>query len=370
MTSMVSLVVNSQVRSHLPTYYYIPKASFPRGSRASILLCLQVTRDQEALTNIMFISLIVPLLCTQVLHVAAAPQPYNAAQQPFLTDSTRPPLELQADNLTVNHHAGFEEDSISYRPSWFTSVLLARRLLALSTSGAVSTIFPDPLPPSSHAPVSVAGHSISLREYIADCDEYLLPNSASQNSRTKSEGHEQDGEEEGGNPTFLALNVGTTFRNVRAGSNNLSLSIDWWDHVYDAGPVYPGFPLSEAGLPRVTLLGYLEPYTNTSHVKHSSPSDGGTSALEECYLRAHPDAKAWLPGRKGSPHSSYWAKMVVTHVYWIGGFGDVQQIGWMNVTEWKGVRRSRSSDGIGDGRGWDDVRLPGESEQENTWSSR
>ncbi|RLL93703.1 hypothetical protein CFD26_103182 [Aspergillus turcosus] len=222
-------------------------------------------------------------------------------------------------------------------PSWFTSTLMARRLLALSRTGTVSTIFPDPLPANSHAPASVAGLSISLPEYIADCDEYLPAD--------VSNGGD-------GNPILLALRVSTTFRNTAAGSN-ISLAIDWWDHLNQTQPVVPGFPPSEAGLPRVTLLGHVEPF--------DTPVRGDTeAALEECFLRAHPDANAWLPGKPGAPHSSYWAKMVVEQVYWIGGFGGLQQIGWMNVTEWKGIRRVGSQPGVGDGRGWEDVRLPGE----------
>jgi hypothetical protein len=215
---------------------------------------------------------------------------------------------------------------------------MARRLLALSNFGVVSTIFPDPLPPRSHAPESVAGQSISLKEYFADCDE-ALP------SDTGNGGD--------GNPTFLALRIATTFRNTAAGSN-ISLSIDWWDHLNNTKPVFPGFPLSAAGLPRVTLFGYIEPF--------ETPVPSTTeAALRSCYVGAHPDAQVWLPGRPTSPHSSFWAKLVVTHVYWIGGFGGFQQIGWMNVTEWSGIRREKSLPGIGDGRGWQDVRLPGEN---------
>lgn len=219
------------------------------------------------------------------------------------------------------------------RPSRLTSVLMARRLLALSTSGVASTIFPENLPPNSRAPASLAGQSVSLREYIADCDEEITT-------------------DEAGNPTLLALNVATTFRNTAAGSN-ISLSIDWWDHLNDTKPIYPGFPLSPAGLPRVTLFGYVEPFPDPV------PSDT-REALEKCYLSVHPDARVWLPHRKGSPHASFWARLVVTQVYWIGGFGDVQQIGWLDVDDWKGIRREGSVDGVGDGRGWEDVRLPGE----------
>ncbi|KAL2827709.1 pyridoxamine 5'-phosphate oxidase-domain-containing protein [Aspergillus cavernicola] len=247
---------------------------------------------------------------------------------------------VERDAVFVDSDSGEnEEDKESiFAPSWWTSTLMARRLLALTTSGVVSTIFPDPLPPRSHAPANVAGQSISLKEYFADCDEALPTDT----------GNGGDG-----NPTFLALRVATTFRNTAAGSN-ISLSIDWWDHINKTKPVFPGFPLSAAGLPRVTLFGYIESF--------ETPVPRQTeAALRSCYVNAHPDAHVWLPGRPGSPHSSFWARMVVTQVYWIGGFGGFQQIGWMNVTEWNGIRRRGSLSGVGDGRGWEDVRLPGEN---------
>lgn len=230
------------------------------------------------------------------------------------------------------------EDALA-RPSWFTSALMARRMLALSSSGVIATVFPNPIPPSARTPSSVAGLPIGLREYIADCDG-ALPDEVSHGGN--------------GDPTILALRVATTFKNIGAGSN-LSLELDWWDHLADAGPVYPGLPDSPAALPRITLFGYLEPL---------ELSDSSSAILEKCFLGSHPDAKAWLPGVPGSPHASFWARLVVTQAYWIGGFGDVQQIGWMNVTEWKGIRRHGSLD-VGDGRGWEDVRLPGEKDNQN-----
>jgi hypothetical protein len=39
-------------------------------------------------------------------------------------------------------------------------------------------------------------------------------------------------------------------------------------------------------------------------------------------------------------------------VYWVGGFGDRNFIGWIPVEEWRAVRREE----------WEDVRLPGEGE--------
>lgn len=255
---------------------------------------------------------------------SAIPHPNNA--QAVLGENN-----AQLDSISPN------DAHVFIRPSWFTSALMARRLLALSPSGVISTIFP-PIGPSSRTPSSVAGLPIGLREYIADCDS-SLPDDLS---------HDDNGD-----PTMLALRIATTFKNIGAGSN-LSLELDWWDHLADAGPVYPGLPESPAALPRVTVFGYLDPLP--------SLSESAAASLEKCFLTSHPDAKIWVPGASGSSHASFWARLVVTQVYWIGGFGDVQQIGWMNVSEWKGVRRQGSLDGVGDGRGWEDVRLPGEKQ--------
>lgn len=265
-----------------------------------------------------------------------------------------PPMSL--DNITIGinriaENAGLPNidsdnavESSLRRPSWFDSVLMARRLLAKSSVGIASTVYQHSDSSSAntyHAPqpAGLQGVSISLPEYVADCSEI----NSSDNSND-------------GNPILLGLYVSTTFRNVAKGSN-ISLSIDWWDHLKDTDPLYPGFPLSEAGLPRVSLLGYVE-RLDLSAASSSVTKEG----VEECFFTVHPDAKVWAPGNPDSPHSGFWARMVVTQVYWIGGFGDLQQIGWMNITDWKGVGRYESDESIGDGsgRGWEDVRLPGE----------
>ncbi|OJK02017.1 hypothetical protein ASPACDRAFT_40839 [Aspergillus aculeatus ATCC 16872] len=259
-----------------------------------------------------------------------------------------------------------EEEREAYKaPSWFESTLLARRLLALSPTGTASTIFPSPLPANSrayaHIPEDVAGHSISLTEYLSDCEHALFPTTSSPSSSSSQENEEATGQ---GNPIFLALNVATTFRNTAHGSN-LSLSLSWWDHVNRTEPVFPGFPLSPAGLPRVTLLGYVEGIDFEAVARSTGRDrDEVEARLTECYLRAHPDSKAWLPHRKGAPHESFWARLVVQQVYWVGGFGGLQQIGWANLSEWRGIGRWGSAGDLGDGsrRGWEGVRLPGEDE--------
>ncbi|KAL1972560.1 hypothetical protein VTN31DRAFT_6974 [Thermomyces dupontii] len=245
--------------------------------------------------------------------------------------SDHPRFPVIGDKWAGSFDDGIPE-SLGY-PSWFTSALLARRLLALSSVGVVSTVYPSS--DSYRGPPGLEGVPISLPEYFADCPGVL------------------DHEEEG-NPIFLGLYVSTTFRNIASGSN-VSLAIDWWDQLNKTEPLYPGFPLSPAGLPRVSLLGYVERVD--SLIDEDTRRD-----LETCFLAAHPDAKAWLPGAPNTPHAGFWARMVVTQAFWIGGFGDLAQIGWLNMTEWKGIKQHRSAPEIGDGRGWESVRLPGEGD--------
>lgn len=79
-------------------------------------------------------------------------------------------------------------------------------------------------------------------------------------------------------------------------------------------------------MPRFSLIGYIEPIP-----KEQVEEDH----VEECFLSRHPDAKAWLPGN--AIHESWWGRLVVEEVYWIGGFGDRAYIGWIPRKEWEGV---------------------------------
>ncbi|OJD15933.1 hypothetical protein ACJ73_08931 [Blastomyces percursus] len=214
-------------------------------------------------------------------------------------------------------------------PNWDTTHLLARRLLALSTTGVLSTVYP---PSSSVHKTSLEGVPIGLPDYIADCandpsselTHFLGP----------------------GNPLILALNIGTTFRNTKAGSN-ISLSIDWWHQQPRAAGEHDGL-LTRAELPRLSLLGSLVPLEDLP--------DTTRTAAEKCFLAAHPDAEWWLPGHDDAAHSGYWAKLVVEEAFWVGGFGDRARIGWLFPETWRSVRR----DGEDGKQGWADVRLPGE----------
>ena len=159
--------------------------------------------------------------------------------------------------------------------------------------------------------------------------------------------------ESSGDPTILAINIATSFKNAAAGSN-ISLSLQWT-------PPYPpksrisffkkrekeAVPYSAANLPRFAILGYLE----------KIPQEEVESAdLGSCFTRLHKDARYWLPGN--SIHQSEWVRLVVQEVYWIGGFGDRAYIGWIPVEEWQNVSTKE----------WESVRLPGEKPGWKEWA--
>ncbi|EEH06275.1 conserved hypothetical protein [Histoplasma capsulatum G186AR] len=264
----------------------------------------------------------------------------RASQFPITPIEKAEPPNLQEVATGRSHTAslGNEDDPINKPeytfPSWDTTHLLARRLLALSTTGVLSTVYP---PSSSVHRTSLSGVPIGLPDYIADC------------------ANEPSSELEAllgpGNPLILALNIGTTFRNTKAGSN-ISLSVDWWHRQADGRTGVFGVGrdgvVGGAELPRLSLLGSLVPLEHLS--------DATRIAVERCFLDAHPDAKFWLPDHDNAVHSGYWAKLVVEEAFWVGGFGDRARIGWLDPETWKLVRR----DGNSGNRGWADVRLPGE----------
>lgn len=232
-------------------------------------------------------------------------------------------------------------------PTAYESAVLGRRILALTPLATLSTVFPttyaaptedaDGLPHAillEHRPANLGGVPVGMMDYIADC-------------------------EDAGNPTILAIKIATSFKNVEAGSN-ISVSVSWtppyppekrikssrwwWPWGGDEVQEYEPVPYSAANLPRFSLLGYLEPITE------------GIQDVQDCFVRTHPDAKYWLPGNR--IHESGWVRLVVTHVYWVGGFGDRAYIGWIDVADWHNVTREE----------WEDVRLPGEKKGWSEWS--
>jgi hypothetical protein len=166
--------------------------------------------------------------------------------------------------------------------------------------------------PLSSPPSSVASTPIGLPDYLADC-------------------------EDSGNPTLLALAISTSTRNARAGSN-VSLALSWWDSYFR---LTHHQPWSAANLPRASLVGYLE---------ELSPGDIDAHDIVACYTGVHRDSRLWLPGDSRAAHEGLWMRMVVQEVYWIGGFGDRNFIGWLDPKEWRRIRR----------QDWEEVKLPGE----------
>ena len=201
-------------------------------------------------------------------------------------------------------------------PTRYESTVLARRLLSLSDTGVISTVFPNNASDSNpRLPNGISSTPIALPDYIATCEEDSHP----------------------GDPTLLALTVSTTTKNAYAGSN-VSLALSWWDSYKE---LTGHDPRSAANLPRASLIGYLE---------EISAEDIQKEELVKCFTGVHRDSRFWLPGDKSSPHTGIWMRMVVQQVYWIGGFGDRAYIGWFDVDEWKGVQRKE----------WEAVSLPGE----------
>ncbi|KAI0195539.1 pyridoxamine 5'-phosphate oxidase-domain-containing protein [Xylaria flabelliformis] len=239
-------------------------------------------------------------------------------------------------------------------PTSYESAVMGRRILALTPLGNLATTFPadnDGYGAEENRPDGLGGMPHTLMEYVADCEDE-------------------------GNPTFLAINIETTFKNVRDGSN-ISLAQQWTPPYPPDKRIKsttttsaPGFlsrltnwlglgsdddddeppkevvPYSAANLPRFSLLGYIE--------KIDDPS--ATAALSKCFVEKHPDAKYWLPGNR--IHVSEFVRLVVQQIYWVGGFGDRAYIGWIPVDEWKSVTREE----------WESISLPGEKKGWKEWS--
>lgn len=278
-----------------------------------------------------------------------------------LNAATASPIEPRPDSD--------QQHPVQRKPTSYESAVLGRRILALSPLATLSTVFPSTSSSSGghedadaleNRPPNLGGVPIGLVDEIADC-----------------------GAEEEGNPTILAIKIATSFKNVAAGSN-ISIGVNWvppyppakrikssssppshnplswlsrwWSGTGDEDdgeaaalpPHYDPVPYSAANLPRFSLLGHLEDITPSTEAE--------AAGLQECFLKAHPDAKYWLPGNR--IHESGWVRLVVDEVYWVGGFGDRAYIGWIPAAEWRGVTREE----------WEAVKLPGEEKNWKEWA--
>jgi hypothetical protein len=262
--------------------------------------------------------------------------------------------------VAVELPRGLSSDPVDIEriPTSYESAVMGRRVMALSKLATLSTVFPDSssggateddVESSERRPAGLGGVPIGLMDYVADC-------------------------EEDGNPTILEIKIATSFKNVRAGSN-ITASYQWvppyppskrismlsrlsayvpFYHKGSASDTQQPLsapdtvPYSAANLPRFSLVGYLEPI---------NPDPLTAVHLSACFTSTHRDAKYWLPGNR--IHASSWARLVVTQVYWIGGFGDRAYIGWIPIEEWKNVTKEE----------WTSIKLPGEKKDWNEWSA-
>ncbi|KAK5175252.1 uncharacterized protein LTR77_000389 [Saxophila tyrrhenica] len=218
------------------------------------------------------------------------------------------------------------EDNDYHIPTVHESTVMARRIMRLSTIGTLVTSFPEhssnseELGTLENRPKEVEGSPIGLMEYYSDC------------------------EPDTGNPTVLAINIATPYRNFNDGSD-ISLGIRWWpkttNHYFSSSEDIPT-PHTPAALPRFSLHGRLEPISKTDLARHLVPA---------CFLKAHPDSILWQPGN--DIHTSQYMRLVVEHIYWFGGFGDRARIGWLPVEEWRNVTMEEL----------EAIRLPGEEKK-------
>jgi len=264
---------------------------------------------------------------------------------------TAEPVTGPPSHIASNPDASSQSALLSRIPTAHESAVLGRRILALTPLGTLATVFPSSSSSSDDAsaderrPAGLGGVPIGLMDYVADCEDE-------------------------GNPTILAINIASSFKNVRAGSN-ISLAQAWtpryapdkriksgaaslWEWLFgtedDNTPLdhhngADSVPYSAANLPRYSLLGYLE----------KIEGDDALKAVSSCFVKQHPDAKYWLPGNQ--IHESEFVRLVVTQVYWIGGFGDRAYIGWIDSADWKNISRKE----------WEAVRLPGEKKGWDEW---
>ena len=209
-------------------------------------------------------------------------------------------FDLQAQHVFTNPEPQLSSLRI---PTIHESAVQARRILNLSSIATLSTVFPSTSPSTlEERPGGLGGAPIGLMDYYASCGSRPY------------------------DPTILAISIATSFKNARAGSN-LTLSIRYHPPTMDHPPTDADdlWTYSPANLPRFSLIGYIEAL---------SPAEIEADDIESCFLRMHPDA-VWTPGNH--IHESWWARLVVEEVYWIGGFGDRAYIGWIPASEWRAV---------------------------------
>ncbi|KAF9201971.1 hypothetical protein BGZ49_007844 [Haplosporangium sp. Z 27] len=122
-----------------------------------------------------------------------------------------------------------------------------------------------------------------------------------------------------GTPLMLLSSIQVNVKNAKT-ANRVSLAIRKLPSQGEQGK-----PMAD---PRVTLLGHLVPLDEKKHAK-----------AEKCFVEKHPDAKWWLP-RNGF-HDFRWYNLEIKEIYYIGGFGGIHYIGWIDVATYYNQEQGR-----------------------------
>ncbi|KAF9579758.1 hypothetical protein BGW38_003858 [Lunasporangiospora selenospora] len=115
--------------------------------------------------------------------------------------------------------------------------------------------------------------------------------------------------DDSGTPLMLLSHLQINVQNART-RNAVSLAVRKLP-----APGERGNPMVD---PRVTLMGRLV----------DVPADKQAKA-EACFVAKHPEAKWWLPG--AGFHDFKWYTLDIQEMYYIGGFGGIHYIGWIDV---------------------------------------
>ena len=229
----------------------------------------------------------------------------------FLVVGVLPALSALPQPQYILNNPELRASTDFHIPSIHESAVQARRILNLSSIATLSTVFPSEskgvASDLENRPDNLGGSPIGLIDYYAVC------------------GPDRH------NPTVLAIDIATSFKNARAGSN-VTMSLRYHPPI-DRPPSDDIYTYSPANLPRLSLIGYIEPISRVEVEKYD---------VKQCFLSRHPDAEAWTPGNP--IHESRWGRLVVDQIYWIGGFGDRAYIGWIPPEIYRSVTEAEIRD--------------------------
>lgn len=184
----------------------------------------------------------------------------------------------------------------------YDAARFARALVDSDNAAAtLATVFPADHP-------TLAGMPFALMEYYASCHQ-------------------------NGSLTFIFMPISRNNQNILQSNTHLAT------FTVASHP-------ARAATNRVALMGDVTIMTN-AYIESSSAYRNNTQEVQEietCFLRRHPDAKWWLPGRK-PVHKAYWARFDPLTIYYVGGFGSEHYIGYIPLELYQRAGEGPITDG-------------------------